>query len=104
MSAYRDFVSTLRSHYPQAFLLLVLSASTPEIIPPGRPARQNIWTTLEQIVSEHTGSGDWAIADYAPPVATDDERHGCDGHGTPAYHVRIAQQIGDVIAAKVGWQ
>ncbi|MCL2779363.1 MAG: GDSL-type esterase/lipase family protein [Polyangiaceae bacterium] len=103
-SVYRDFVSTLRSHYPQAFLLLVLSASTPEIIPPGRPARQNIWTTLEQIVSEHTSSGDEAIADYAPPVATDDERRGCDGHGTPEYHVRIAQQIGDVIAAKVGWR
>ncbi|MCL2726153.1 MAG: GDSL-type esterase/lipase family protein [Polyangiaceae bacterium] len=102
-NAYRDFVSTVRSHYPQAFVLLVLSASTPEVIPPDRPARKYIWSTLEQIVSERTAAGDYAVADYAPPVATDDERLGCDGHGTPAFHARIAQQMGDVIAAKVGW-
>ncbi|AKU93617.1 Acetylxylan esterase [Labilithrix luteola] len=102
-SAYRGFVTNVRNHYPNAFLLLVLSASTREDIPPGRASRTNVWSALERIVGEHVQQGDDKIANFAPPTASEDERRGCGGHGTPEFHQRIAKQIGDVLSEKVGW-
>lgn len=102
-NAYRGFVTDVRTHYPDAFVLLVLSASTREEFPPGRASRTNVWSALERIVFEHNAEGDFAIDDFAPPTASEDERRGCGGHGTPEFHQRIAKQIGDVINEKVGW-
>ena len=37
------------------------------------------------------------------PVAKDEELTGCDGHGSPEYHERIANDLAAVIQDNAGW-
>lgn len=101
--AFRGFAGDLRGRYPNAWLVLLLSPSVSDAVPEGRQSRTNVATGIHTVVTERVAAGDARILELAPPVATPDELVGCNGHGTAAYHERVAQQIRPVLAQKLGW-
>lgn len=101
--ATRDMVTTLRTTAPQAHVFLVLSPSVSDAQPPGRDSRTNVKTAFDTVANERAAAADGRVYSVAPPVAAPSELTGCNGHGSPAYHARLAQQIGAMIKAKTGW-
>jgi lysophospholipase L1-like esterase len=98
-SAYDAFVGTLRGHYPSAFILLTVSPSVTDDQPPGRASRTNILSTIKTVADGNGASVAW----FAPALATAAELQGCEGHGTPQFHVRVAGELSAQIRAKTGW-
>ena len=71
--------------------------------PPGRLRRTNIETALKTVSSEHLAAGDTRVAFVAPPQYDAAELVGCDGHGGPAYHERIATFLTIELSRRLGW-
>jgi lysophospholipase L1-like esterase len=101
--ATRDLVSKFRSRAPQAHVFLALSPSVSDALPPGNFSRTNVKTAFDTVANEHVTAGDTKVYSVAPPVASEIELAGCNGHGTPAYHKRLSQQLGTMIKEKTGW-
>ena len=72
--------------------------------PPGRLRRTNVVAGLQTVTQERTAAGDARVHFAAPPPSTEAELTGCDGHGGPAYHARIAAYMSDQIKAATGWK
>jgi lysophospholipase L1-like esterase len=103
IEAYDDLVATVRRAYPEAHLFLALSASLTDDEPEGRDTRTNVAEGIATIVTGRTSRGDKRIHSTAPPVARPSELTGCDGHGSPEYHARIANDLARDIRARAGW-
>lgn len=101
--ATRDLVNTLRARSPHAHVFLTLSPSVSDAQPPGNQSRTNVKTAFDAVANEHVAAGDKAVYSVAPPVAAESELTGCNGHGTPAYHDRVAHQLAVMIKEKTGW-
>jgi lysophospholipase L1-like esterase len=101
--AARDLVAVFRSRSAQAHIFLALSPSVRDDAPEGRASRTNVQTAFDTVASERQAAGDPHIYSVAPPLAVPSELTGCNGHGTPAYHVRVASQLGAMIKVKTGW-
>jgi hypothetical protein len=94
-SVYRDFVvNQLRARAPNAHIFLVV---------PGHVARDKMIATVEGVARERAAVGDLKVHPVEPPNEEPEEMTGCGFHGSPAYHQRIADQIGAVVAEKLGW-
>jgi lysophospholipase L1-like esterase len=101
--AMHDFVATLRSHAPLALVLLALSPSVSDDNPPGHQSRTSVKQAFDAVAAQSVAAGDKRVYSVAPPVAVPSELTACNGHGTPAYHDRVAQQLAVVIREKIGW-
>jgi hypothetical protein len=101
--AYRAFAAELRRDYPAAMLVLTVSPSVSDTEPAGRASRTNVTAGVHAVVTERAAEGDDRVLELAPTIATPAELVGCNGHGTPAFHTRVASEIAPVIAAKLGW-
>jgi hypothetical protein len=105
-NAYRDFVvGVLRSSYPNAHLFLTLSPSVRDV---DRNARTIITSAITTIASERAAASDLRVHAFVPteslPIGQTTELDGCDGHGTPAFHQRVAGELAAQITTKVaGW-
>jgi hypothetical protein len=99
----RDLTGTLRTAYPKGYIFLMAYAVLTDTDPPGRNRRTNIETALKTVRDERLQAGDTRIAFVAPPQYDPDELIGCDGHGGPAYHERIAKFLEAEIATRLGW-
>lgn len=94
-TVYRDFVvNQLRARAPNAHIFLVV---------PGRVARAKLIATVNSVAEERAAAGDAKVHAVVPGEEQAEEMTGCGYHGSPAYHQRIAKEIGDVVAAKTGW-
>ncbi len=94
-AVYRDFVvNQLRARAPDAHIFLVV---------PGAIARDKWIYTVNTVAAERAAAGDLKVYPVIPGEEEPEEMTGCGYHGSPAYHQRIAKEIGDVIAQKVGW-
>lgn len=94
-TVYRDFVvNQLRARAPEAHIFLVV---------PGAIARDKWIYTVNTVAAERAAAGDLKVYPVIPGEEEPEEMTGCGYHGSPAYHQRIAKEIGDVIAQKVGW-
>jgi lysophospholipase L1-like esterase len=103
VQATRDLVATFRTRAPQAHVFLALSPSVSDDSPPGNQSRTNVKTAFDTVATERVGAGDTRVYSVAPPVAVPSELTACNGHGTPAYHDRVAQQLAAMIKPKTGW-
>lgn len=103
IQATRDLVETFRAHAPHAHVFLTLSPSLSDEQPPGRGSRTNVKTAFDTVALEHAAAADTRVYSVAPPIAAAGELTGCNGHGNPAYHVRVAQQLEVMIKEKTGW-
>jgi hypothetical protein len=101
--AASDFVATLRSHAPLAHVFLALSPSVSDDNPPGNQSRTNVKTAFDAVAVQKAAAGDKRVYSVAPPAAVPSELTACNGHGTPAFHDRVAQQLAVMIRAKTGW-
>lgn len=99
-AGYDAFVSTIRAKHPSAHVFLVLPPDASDTYPAGHQARTNIATAIAHIVANRH---DAHVHSATPAQATADELTGCDGHGDPAYHVRVANELAAVIVPVLGW-
>lgn len=102
-SGYRAFVDTLRTKYPDAHLFLSVSPSVKDDEPAGRYARTNILAATSTIASERRAAGDRRVHAFSPGVATPRELTGCDSHGNPDLHVRLANEYAAVVRRELDW-
>lgn len=94
-TVYRDFVvNQLRARAPNAHIFLVV---------PGRIQREKMTTTILSVEKERHDAGDLAVHSVIPTQEEPSEMTGCGHHGSPAYHQRVADEIGAVMAATMGW-
>jgi lysophospholipase L1-like esterase len=93
---YRDFVvHQLRARSPNTHLFLVV---------PGLLGRDILIDTVHGVAAERNGMGDARVYPVVPTPYVDEEMTGCNGHGNPEYHQRIARELAAVIREKTGWQ
>ena len=103
-NAYASFVATLRAAYPDAHVYLTPSPTLSDEQPAGRASRTNVKTAIASVVSSRSSAGDARVHAAEPAVAAPAELTGCDGHGGPAFQVRVAQELAAVVAPHVGWK
>lgn len=101
--ATSTFVATVRSHAPNAHVFLALSPSVSDDAPLGNQSRTSVSSAFDQAAAQSVAAGDTHVYSVAPPAAAPSELTGCNGHGTPAWHDRVAQQLAVTIKAKTGW-
>ncbi len=99
----RELTATVRGHYPQAHIFLMAYAVLTDEYPPGRGRRTNIETALTTVKNERNAAGDMRVYFTAPAQYDPAELTGCDGHGGPAYHERIATFLAGEIGTRTGW-
>lgn len=94
-TAYRAFVlDTLRPRSPSAHIFMAVL---------GQGGRGTIDDVGAQIVAERHAAGDDRMhVVVASPYAWD-EMTACNGHGSPAWHERIAGQMAQEIRRALGW-
>lgn len=95
-AAYRDFVvNRLRARGPNTHIFMgIVSAGN----------REAVADISESIVAERAAVGDLKMHAFMAKPWTWDEVTACNGHGTPAWHQRIADEIGALIRENVGWE
>jgi hypothetical protein len=102
-AATDTFAGTLRTKYPQAHIYLALSPSVTDEQPAGRDSRTNVKNAFSGVAADRAAKGDTKIHFVEPPVAQESELTGCNGHGSPAYHERVANDLATVIKGHLGW-
>ena len=103
IASVRGMVATFRVHSPQAHVFLALSPSVSDEAPSTTMSRTKLKIAFDGIASERAAAGDARVYSVAPPAAAESELTGCDGHGNPAYHERVAQQLAVMVKARTGW-
>lgn len=101
--AYRAFVGLLREKYPSAHIFLSVSPSLTNAYPPGRNIRTNVTNATTSIALERISAGDMQVHAFSPTVAPAYELTACNGHGTPAFHTRVASEFAAQVSQKLGW-
>jgi hypothetical protein len=94
-AAYRDFViNRLRARGPNTHIFMgIVSAGN----------RDGVWSAAQSIIAERAAVGDNRMYAFLAKPFTWEEVTACNGHGTPAWHQRVAKEIAELIRAKVGW-
>lgn len=101
--AYEAFTVTLRDRYANAQLFLVTSPSVSDAEPAGRNTRTNVLAGIGEVVARRKRAGDAKVHAVEPPVAPRSELTGCNGHGSPEFHRRVANDLAPVIRATMRW-
>jgi Carbohydrate esterase 2 N-terminal/GDSL-like Lipase/Acylhydrolase family len=101
--AYDAFIVTVREKYPSAHIFLATSPSVSDEEPAGRGSRTNVLRGIDGVVSRRNGAGDAQVYAVAPPVAEKSELTGCEGHGSPEFHQRVANDLAPIVRQKLRW-
>jgi len=101
--AYAGFLTLVRSKYPNARIYAVTSPSTSDAEPVGRETRTNVLAGIASAVARRAASGDVRVRALEPRRATPDELTGCNGHGSPAFHQRVADELAATLRRDLGW-
>jgi lysophospholipase L1-like esterase len=101
--AYDKFVTSIRAKYPAAAIILSASPSTDDHQPEGRATRTNVLGGIEGVLARRHGAGDDKVYAYHPAIAQPSELTGCEGHGSPEFHQRVADEYVPIVHQAVGW-
>ncbi len=101
--AYATLVASIRDRYPEVYVFLSASPSVTDEQPVGRQSRTNVLAGMHAVIAQRVAMGDTHIHEATPALATKTELTGCEGHGTPEFHERVAAEISAVIREKTGW-
>jgi len=94
-SAYRTFViETLRGRGPDTHVFMSVL---------GRGGRSQIPRIANEIIAERAAVGDRRMHLFVAKDYVWTEMVGCNGHGTPEWHQRIADELAEAITSAVGW-
>jgi lysophospholipase L1-like esterase len=99
--AFDALVGTVHEKYPAAHLFLVTSTSLSDTQPADRATRTNVQAGIDAVMARRAGAT--FVHAFAPPIATPAELTGCEGHGSPELHQRIANDLAPVVRAALGW-
>ncbi len=102
-TAYRAFVASIREKYALAHVFLAVSPTLSDAKPPGRNSRTNVLGGVNAVVDAHNAAGDDRVYAVVPSEAQPSEVIGCNGHGSRAFHDRVAQELKAFITPRVGW-
>lgn len=102
-NAYDSFVTTIRSKYKDAHIFLVTSPSISDDEPPGRSTRTNVKSGIATVVTRRAAANDTKVYAVEPPVAQPSELTGCNGHGSPEFHQRVAMDLQAIVKSKTAW-
>ena len=69
----------------------------------GRGGRESIPRIAQELIDERAPLGDARLHVFVAKEYDWTEMVACNGHGTPAWHQRIATELAATIAAKAGW-
>jgi hypothetical protein len=83
---------------------LVVSPSISDAEPAGRNTRTNVKSGIATVVMRRSTANDAKVYSFEPPVAPQSELTGCNGHGSPEFHQRVATDIQTIVKSKTGWQ
>lgn len=101
--AFEGFARTIRGKYPEAHVFLIVSPSVSDDQPEGRQSRTNVVGGIRETVRRRHAAGDARVYEVTPPVAVPGELTACNGHGTVAFHQRLADQLAPLVRAATGW-
>lgn len=94
-TAYRDFVvNTLRARAPNAHIFMSVL---------GMGGRGDIDPIAREIIEERAAVGDDKMHVVVAKPYTWEEMTACNAHGSPAWHRRIADELGAEIKKALGW-
>ncbi len=100
-TAYKSFIATVRSHYPDAWIFLTIGSML------GEPALSQVKTHLANVVAALAATGDLKLATFDMGVqnmgADGSVPTGCDWHPNVADHQRMAGILQQQLSAKLGW-
>jgi len=95
-AGYRSFViDTLRTRGPEAHIFMGVL---------GKAGREAVPQIAQRIIDERAKLGDHRLHVLVPTMYTWQDMVACNGHGTPDYHLRIAQEMAARIGPIVGWE
>jgi lysophospholipase L1-like esterase len=101
-TAYKSFITTIRSHYPDAWIFLTIGSMLSD------PALSQVKTRLANVVAAFTATGDQKLATFDLGTqnmgADGSVPTGCDWHPNVADHLRMAGILQLQLSAKLGWQ
>jgi lysophospholipase L1-like esterase len=101
-TAYKSFITTIRSHYPDAWIFLTIGSMLSD------PALSQVKTHLANVVAAFTATGDQKLATFDLGTqnmgADGSVPTGCDWHPNVADHLRMAGILQLQLSAKLGWQ
>lgn len=103
-TAYSAFVAALRQKYPAAHLFLTVPPPLSDLDPPGRNTRTNVVAGVQAVAAQRNAEGDAKVYTFEPGFGDWSEHTGCEGHGGPQFHQRVAAELGAQITARVGWK
>jgi len=100
-TAYKSFVATVRSHYPDAWIFLTIGSML------GDAALSQVKTHLTNVVAALAATGDQKLATFDLGVqnmgADGSVPTGCDWHPNVADHQRMAGILQQQLSSKLGW-
>jgi lysophospholipase L1-like esterase len=102
-SAYSTFTAVLRQRYPSAHLFLTVPPPLTDLDPPGTNTRTNVVAAVKSVAAQRNSSGDPKVHAFEPKPGDESEHTGCEGHGSPQFHQRVAAELAVEVASKVGW-
>ncbi|HJX62367.1 MAG TPA: SGNH/GDSL hydrolase family protein [Polyangia bacterium] len=101
-TAYKSFMTTIRSHYPDAWIFLTIGSMLSD------PALSQVKTRLANVVAAFTAKGDQKLATFDLGTqnmgADGSVPTGCDWHPNVADHQRMAGILQQQLSSKLGWQ
>jgi len=59
---------------------------------------------VKAVAAERNAAGDARVYAFEPKPSDASEHTGCEGHGNPQYHQRVANELAAEIRARVGWK
>ena len=100
-TAYKSFIATVRSHYPDAWIFLTIGSML------GEPALSQVKTHLANVVAALAATGDLKLATFDMGVqnmgADGSVPTGCDWHPNVADHQRMAGILRQQLSSRLGW-
>jgi lysophospholipase L1-like esterase len=100
-TAYKSFIATIRSHYPDAWIFLTIGSMV------GEPGLTQVKTRLANVVAALAATGDQKLATFDLGTqnmgADGSVPTGCDWHPNVADHLRMAGILQQQLSAKLGW-
>jgi hypothetical protein len=103
-NAYTAFLSTLRSAYPQALIMLVVNAAATDNFPVGLQTRTRLSALAMQQASARNAMGDAKVKWHAMTEYNGNgELSGCDYHPNEALHLQMATELTQWLRTDLGW-
>jgi lysophospholipase L1-like esterase len=101
-TGYKNFVGTLRTRYPNAWIILMSSPMVSDNYPSTALKQMTTLNSyLQAVVSDLNSAGDMRVSFLASPV--NDGDYGCDSHPNLNFHQKMATLLTERIKSLLSW-